>query len=281
MGRDDNSQRSRSREETSSRHHRHHHRRRSERDRSASPHRSSRRRERSVDGSNSDSDRERTKRSRSSRQHDRKTVANSTRKRRRSVSSDSSSSSSDDDRHKRHKKSKKSKKSKKKSSSKKKKRSKHSIGHEWGKYGIIHESEYEFEAWLVEVKKLDLMNIGTNKRKELFIDFMDDYNTATMPHEKFYNLSRWEMRQHALRMGEAPPTDDGSINLQRDEEQLRMQHRQAARTAASRQPALQLSREQLEELTKVNRERVQADRLRKMGLTPREGMGVRYEYEPM
>lgn len=38
-----------------------------------------------------------------------------------------------------------------------------------------------------------------------------------------------------------------------------------------------MSQEQIEELARVNRERVQADRLRRLGLTPREGMGVRYE----
>lgn len=56
-----------------------------------------------------------------------------------------------------------------------------------------------------------------------------------------------------------------------------MQHKQAAKIAASRQPVLQLSEEQIKELTRVNRERVEADRMRKMGLKPKEGMGVRYE----
>ena len=48
-----------------------------------------------------------------------------------------------------------------------------------------------------------------------------DYNTATMPHEKFYNLAKWETRQHAMRMGEKVPEDTSSINLMRDEEILR------------------------------------------------------------
>lgn len=56
-----------------------------------------------------------------------------------------------------------------------------------------------------------------------------------------------------------------------------MQQRQAARAVASRQPTLQLSEEQIKELSRVNRERVEADRMRKMGLKPKESMGVRYE----
>ena len=59
----------------------------------------------------------------------------------------------------------------------------------------------------------------------------------------------------------------------------RQQHRQAAARAASSKPSLTMTKEQLDELTKVNRERVQADRMRRLGLTPKEGMGVRYEYE--
>lgn len=59
----------------------------------------------------------------------------------------------------------------------------------------------------------------------------------------------------------------------------RMQHRQAAKAAASRQPTLKLSEEQIKELTRVNRERIEADRMRKMGLKPKESMGVRYEEE--
>jgi hypothetical protein len=29
-----------------------------------------------------------------------------------------------------------------------------------------------------------------------FKTFMEDYNTATMPHEKFYNYERWEMQEY-------------------------------------------------------------------------------------
>jgi hypothetical protein len=60
---------------------------------------------------------------------------------------------------------------------------------------------------------------------------------------------------------------------------VRMQHRLAARASASRQPTLKLSEEQIKELTRVNRERIEADRMRKMGLKPKESMGVRYEME--
>ncbi|KAI8372598.1 hypothetical protein EDC96DRAFT_438568 [Choanephora cucurbitarum] len=80
-------------------------------------------------------------------------------------------------------------------------------------------------------------------------------------------------------MGEQPVPMSDTFDFKNDEERLRMQHRQAARASASRQPMLQLSEEKIKELARVNRERIEADRMRKMGLTPKEGMGVRYEDE--
>ena len=29
-----------------------------------------------------------------------------------------------------------------------------------------------------------------------FKDFIEDYNTATMPHEKYYNFEAWEMNEY-------------------------------------------------------------------------------------
>ncbi|KAK4510122.1 uncharacterized protein ATC70_006294 [Mucor velutinosus] len=222
-------------------------------------------------------------RHRSRRHHDRRSSRRS-----RSVSSDSSHASSSSDpstyerrsrEHKKHRKDRKHKKSKKKSKSKSS-----SVGDQWGKYGIIHEAdlftkEAEFQAWLIEVKHANVETLNNIKRKEMFNDFMEDYNTATMPHEKFYNLQQWERRQEAIRMGEKPMPTGDFFDFKNDEEKLKMQHRQAARAAASRQPTLKLSEEQIKELTRVNRERIEADRMRKMGLKPKESMGVRYEEE--
>ncbi|KAL0076865.1 hypothetical protein J3Q64DRAFT_1769533 [Phycomyces blakesleeanus] len=212
--------------------------------------------------------------------------SHSDRKHRRSPSPETESSSSEDeDRRRSHKKHKKEKKHKKSKKSKKTKKSKlGSVGDQWGKFGVIYEAdiftkEAEFQAWLIEVKHVDVESVNNIKRKELFIDFMEDYNTATMTHEKFYDLSKWEARQRALRMGEAPPTTKGVYDFKDDEEQLRQQQRQAARLVASKQPTLTMSQHQLEELSKVNRERIQAERMRRLGLTPKESMGVRYEYE--
>ncbi|KAG0019074.1 hypothetical protein BGZ80_006331 [Entomortierella chlamydospora] len=137
--------------------------------------------------------------------------------------------------------------------------------------------ENEFQAWLMEVKKLNPETIPHNKMKDHFIGFMEDYNTVTMPHEKFYNLTKWEDRQRAIRMGEPlPESTQGSVNLMNDEEMLRMKQRDKRKMNVSSQPQILMTQSQLQELRKVSHERVEADKLRKMGFdTGRKG--VRYE----
>ena len=67
-----------------------------------------------------------------------------------------------------------------------------------GKYGIIREQDFflkqrEFEAYMNEVKKQPgIMGQGRVEVMKAFQDFIEDYNTATMPDEKFYNYEKWE-----------------------------------------------------------------------------------------
>lgn len=104
---------------------------------------------------------------------------------------------------------------------------------------------------------------------------MEDYNTATMPHEKFYNLQKWEDKQHAIRMGEKPVDDSAGFDFKKDEENLRLQQRQAAKQAAV--APSNMSKADLSDLARVARERIEAERMRKLGLKPKTSMGVRYE----
>ncbi|ORY99710.1 hypothetical protein BCR41DRAFT_379268 [Lobosporangium transversale] len=189
--------------------------------------------------------------------------------------------SSGSSRRKKDRKDKKKKKDKKKS----KKERGNSASKEFGTYGILTPAdmwnkENEFQAWLMEVKHLNPETIPQNKMKEHFVGFMEDYNTVTMPHEKFYNLAKWEERQRAIRMGEPLPEEKaenaGALNLMNDEEMLRMRQRDKRKMNLSSQPKILMTQSQLQELRKVSHERVEADRLRKMGLDAGR-RGVRYE----
>lgn len=122
---------------------------------------------------------------------------------------------------------------------------------------------------------MDVETLPNTKRKDMFNSFMEDYNTATMPHEKYYSMQKWEAKQQAIRMGEKPVEVNAEFNFKNDEENLRSQQRMAAKQRST--PTLQMSTADLSELTRVSRERIEADRLRKLGLTPKNSMGVRYE----
>lgn len=76
--------------------------------------------------------------------------------------------------------------------------------------------------------------------------------TATLPHEKFYDMTSYENRMAALRSGEfVPPQDDG-YDPNADLRALQSTHKRKARDADT-----YLSKEQLMELRKVQAERIE------------------------
>ncbi|RHY23045.1 hypothetical protein DYB36_012082 [Aphanomyces astaci] len=128
-------------------------------------------------------------------------------KARRHDSSDSNDSGSSDSDHrsKKHKSSKKHKEKKakkdKKSSKKSSKKSNAVNQNEYGKYGILRESDFHlkavsFNVWLRDIKKINDFNGPKWEAMELFKEYMEDYNTATFPHEKYYDVEKYEMRKH-------------------------------------------------------------------------------------
>jgi hypothetical protein len=58
---------------------------------------------------------------------------------------------------------------------------------EFGKFGVIREADAdrkrsEFMAWALDVKKLDAEALAKWEEKELFREFVEDFNTGTLPH---------------------------------------------------------------------------------------------------
>jgi hypothetical protein len=127
----------------------------------------------------------------------------------------------------------------------------------------------EFHTWLIEERKINPETISKDQSRKEFARFVEDYNTgacsdpcpiereymrstATLPHEKYYNITAYEKRMTALKEGEfLPPADDG-YDPQADMQTLRSVHK--------RKPVEQesfLSKEQLLELRKVQHERIE------------------------
>lgn len=95
---------------------------------------------------------------------------------------------------------------------KKRKREKEALratasGATWGKYGIIketdmYEKQEEFLAWLAEVKGVNQEACGQRELKEHFSSFVEDFNTATLPHEKYYSMAKWYASDQARKARE-------------------------------------------------------------------------------
>ncbi|CAG8473984.1 11135_t:CDS:2 [Acaulospora morrowiae] len=223
---------------------------------SSSPTRRGRSRERPSDKE----ERTRTYRSRSSstsseRDLSRKRRKHKSRKRSHTESDDTESSESSSSRHRK----KKHKKRRNEKSEKKKKDKK------------------EFNLWLLEVKHLNVEEVSPFMMKEHFKHFVEDYNTATFPHIKYYDVEKY-FRQKRDKRNLARLMDDETdalVDLKKDEEELRKQHRQQTRVPPVTDSLL--TKDQVIEIKRVFEERVQAEKLRKMGFTPKESMGVRYE----
>jgi len=198
-----------------------------------------------------------------------------------SESSESSSSSDDERQHKKAKSSKKkdkkkdSKKKKKKDSKKKKKKKKKdkkksepdaderirqsktgSSTGIFGMYGVIGQSdkyskETEFHTYLREVKKEEPTMMSRRDEDEFYKDFCEDYNTATMPSEKYYDMRKWEVQQRAKAEKQRKKMADDPNNVRTvfdDEEARRREYAKEDEQKRHRRTA--------EELMAMNREKV-------------------------
>lgn len=75
----------------------------------------------------------------------------------------------------------------------------------FGRYGLIKELDYyqntsvrrSFEMWLSEVKGIPHgTNLCKNENINYFKDYAEDFNTATLPHKKFYDYNKWELKEY-------------------------------------------------------------------------------------
>ncbi|KAL7487219.1 hypothetical protein ACHAW6_012820 [Cyclotella cf. meneghiniana] len=81
----------------------------------------------------------------------------------------------------------------------------------FGKYGIIqYPSDFHkerirrsFEQWLAEVKAVAAFTGPKHELLEYFKEYAEDYNTATLPHEKYYDYDKWEMQEYERKKREA------------------------------------------------------------------------------
>eukprot|EP00929_Paragymnodinium_shiwhaense_P059218 TRINITY_DN2964_c0_g1_i3.p1 TRINITY_DN2964_c0_g1~~TRINITY_DN2964_c0_g1_i3.p1 ORF type:complete len:138 (+),score=53.24 TRINITY_DN2964_c0_g1_i3:300-713(+) len=114
-------------------------------------------------------------------------------------------------------------------------------------------------AWAMEVKKSNLDILGQMQMKDLFKEYVEDFNTATMPSEKYYDLQSWDQkmaakRQKKKRGDEMTDAQRASLASFDDESARKEEHK--AHMAKKQEQALQ---EQLQRL-RGDKAKVQAMR---------------------
>ncbi|KAG6878861.1 hypothetical protein C0992_007066 [Termitomyces sp. T32_za158] len=131
----------------------------------------------------------------------------------------------------------------------------------------------EFHAWLVEERKINPETISKDQNKKEFLRFVEDFNTATLPHEKYYHMEAYERRMNALRHGEFIPPSDDAYDPDADLKAISGAHKK--KKAAEKETYL--SKEHLLELRRVQQERVEAGKMKLLGMEIKQNMGVRMD----
>lgn len=75
-----------------------------------------------------------------------------------------------------------------------------SRGNAAGKYGFIQAGDVdqkrpEFTLWAREHERVDVDNLTRREEEVLFGRFVELFNTATLPHLKYYDLGRYERKK--------------------------------------------------------------------------------------
>ena len=97
----------------------------------------------------------------------------------------------------------------------------------YGKYGVLKSSDIhgdrrtEFMLWVSEVKKADAEMLPKWEEKNLFGEFMDSYNTGTLPSDKYYDLDAWRRRRAAEARDDAGDAGAERVVFNDEEERKR------------------------------------------------------------
>jgi hypothetical protein len=118
----------------------------------------------------------------------------------------------------------------------------------FGKYGIIHypsdlhkESiRQSFDHWLAEIKAIPSFTGPKHELLEYFKEYVEDFNTATLPHEKYYNYEKWEMEDYAKKKAEAAAKASGENVASAHLDEMKHREEMAERAKRKKMEELQL-----------------------------------------
>lgn len=102
-------------------------------------------------------------------------------------------------------------------------------------------------------------------------------NSATLPHEKYYNITAYTTRMALLRSGEALPATDIPYDPEADIAAHKKHLSSKLKSSSTTESESYLSRERLQELRQVQMERNQVGKMKVMGMDIKQNFGVRMD----
>lgn len=127
---------------------------------------------------------------------------------------------------------------------------------------------------MVEERKINPETVKKDKEKKEWSVYVEDFNTATLPHEKYYNMAAYMAKMDAIRTGESYTSFDGVASYDPSKDL-------ASHASSLRRPVVEtetyLSQAQLAELRRVQNERIEMGKRKTLGLEVKRDLGVRMD----
>lgn len=146
---------------------------------------------------------------------------------------------------------------------------------DYGKYGIISDQHFfqkqrEFEIYMDEVKHMPGI-LGQSKRDIMlmFKYYIEDYNTATMPNEKYYNIERYEMLEYQKQQ-QNPLGDRRARDSFNDEEERRVELKRQ-KEQAEKQEFINLKKVMTQDRDRLDDMRRQSELIKDLQLAYKQG----------
>jgi hypothetical protein len=103
----------------------------------------------------------------------------------------------------------------------------------FGQYGIIKASDFlkkqrSFQVWMAEVKGIQSFTGPRWEANNYFAEYCEDYNTATLPHIKYYDYDDWEMKEYRKKQQSETAKMSSSNTMLADEARHAEEMRQRA-----------------------------------------------------
>lgn len=134
-----------------------------------------------------------------------------------------------------------------------------------------------FDVWMAEVQGIPAFNGPKWELQQYFATYVEDYNTATLPHKKYYDYDKWEIDEYQKQQQQEQlhlSSLGGAASARADQRQHELEQQQRAQR--KRQQDIELTKT-LMNTEKVQEMKQQADLRAKMQIAYKMGDTTTYE----